>query len=80
VKVEKPITWIGNKSDLSYLFKQLVNEHKVLKIPKGKTIWDVVDACFVDKNGKPFGINVLRKQKDPIKTLSDIKHFAYLMS
>ena len=80
VKVEKPITWIGNKSDLSYLFKQLVNEHKVLKIPKGKTIWDVVDACFVNKNGKPFGINVLRKQKDPIKTLSDIKHFAYLMS
>lgn len=80
VKVEKPITWIGNKSDLSYLFKQLVNEHKVLDIPKGKTIWDVVDACFVDKNGKPFGINVLRKQKDPIKTLSDIKHFAYLMS
>lgn len=80
VKVEKPITWIGNKSDLSYLFKQLVNEHKVLKIPKGKTIWDVVDACFVDKNDKPFGVNVLRKQKDPIKSLSDIKHFAYLMS
>ena len=80
VKVEKPITWIGNKSDLSYLFKQLVNEYKVLKIPKGKTIWDVVDACFVDKNDKPFGINVLRKQKDPIKSLSDIKHFAYLMS
>lgn len=80
VKVEKPITWIGKKSDLSYLFKQLVNEYKVLEIPKGKTIWDVVDACFVDKNGKPFGVNVLRKQKNPIKTLSDIKHFAYLMS
>lgn len=80
VKVEKPITWIGNKSDLSYLFKQLVNEHKVLEIPKGKTIWDVVDACFVDKNDKPFGIDVLRKQKNPKKTLSDIKHFAYLMS
>lgn len=80
VKVEKPITWIGKKSDLSYLFKQLVNEYKVLEIPKGKTIWDVVDACFVDKNGKPFGVNVLRKQKDPKKTLFDIKHFAYLMS
>lgn len=80
VKVEKPITWIGKKSDLSYLFKQLVNEYKVLEIPKGKTIWDVVDACFVDKNGEPFGVNVLRKQKNPIKTLLDIKHFAYLMS
>ena len=79
VKVEKPITWIGNKSDLSYLFKQLVNKHNVLEIPKGKTIWDVVDACFVDKNGKPFGINVLRKQKNPIKTLSDIEYFVYLM-
>lgn len=78
VKVEKPITWIGNKSDLSYLFKQLVNEHKVLEIPQGKTIWDVVEACFVDKDGKPF--ENLRKQQKPIKTLPDIMHFAYLMS
>lgn len=79
VEVTNPIQWIGNKSDLAYLFKLLVNEKKVLELPSQTTIWDIVDACFVDKDGQHFGKNKLRMQQKPKKTAKDIEHFAYLM-
>lgn len=80
VDVANPIPWIGNKSDLSYLFKLLVNENEVLSVPKYTSIWGIVDHCFVDKTGKHFGQETLRKQQTPIKTKEDIEHFAYLMT
>lgn len=80
VEVVNPIPWIGNKSDLAYLFKLLVNDKDVLELPPYKKIWDIVDACFVDKDGKHFGKDTLRKQQVPIKTKDDIEHFAYLMT
>lgn len=80
VKVANPIQWIGNKSDLAYLFKLLVNEKKVLNLPPQATIWDIVDACFVNKDGKHFGKDILRKQQTPKRTAQEIEHFAYLMT
>lgn len=80
VPVSTPIPWVGNKSDLYYLFKLLMNVHKVLDIPNGTSLWKVVDACFVDASGKHFGSENLRIQKVPKKTKADIEHFAYLMS
>ena len=63
--VKTPIIWSGNLSDLPYLFKLLVNDKKVLKLPEGITIWQVVSACFIDESGKHFDKEKLRKQKDP---------------
>ena len=80
VEVANPIPWIGNKSDLAYLFKLLVNKEKVLKINGNATIWDIVDHCFVDKDGNHFGKDKLRMQQTPKKTANDIEHFAYLMT
>ena len=61
--VKTPIIWSGNLSDLPYLFKLLVNDKKVLKLPEGITIWQVVSACFIDESGKHFDKEMLRKQK-----------------
>lgn len=80
VPVSTPIPWVGNKGDLYYLFKLLMNVHKVLEIPKGISLWKIVDACFVDASGAHFGSENLRTQKVPKKTKADIEHFAYLMS
>ena len=77
--VKTPIVWIGNISDLSCLFKLLVNDKKVLQLPPSATIWDVVDNCFVDKNGNHFGKDKLRKQQKPTftryKMLEDVATF-----
>ncbi len=80
VKVEKPIIWIGNKSDLAYLFKLLVNEKQVLMIPPNTTIWDIVDACFVDQDGNHFGKDTLRKQQKPKRTAKKIEILANSMT
>lgn len=80
VPVSTPIPWIGQKSDLYYLFELLMKKHKVLEIPKGTSLWKIVDACFVDASGEHFGSENLRTQKVPKKTKADIEHFAYLMS
>lgn len=74
--VKTPIIWSGNLSDLPYLFKLLVNDKKVLKLPEGITIWQIVSACFIDESGKHFDKEKLRKQKDPTdkrkKMLQDV--------
>lgn len=79
VEVANPIPWIGNKSDLAYLFKLLVNKEDVLKLPPQTTIWDIVDACFVDKNGEHFGKDKLRTQQVPKRTAKDIEYYASLL-
>ena len=61
------------------LFKILVNVKKVLLLPQNTTIWDVVDSCFVDKDGNHFGKDRLRKQQKPavkrLKMLEDVATF-----
>ena len=78
-KIKTPIVWTGNISDLSCLFKILVNVKKVLLLPQNTTIWDVVDSCFVDKDGNHFGKDRLRKQQKPavkrLKMLEDVATF-----
>ena len=75
-EVKTPIIWSGNLSDLPYLFKLLVNDKKVLKLPEGITIWQVVSACFVNESNEHFDKEKLRKQKDPTdkrkKMLQDV--------
>lgn len=78
LKVNNPIRWTGNKSDLSYLIKLLCNEHKVLTFP-GNSLWKVVCECFVDKDGNRFNEANLRDQKKPKLTASTIEKSALLM-
>lgn len=75
-EVQTPITWTGNKSDLTYLFKYLVNVSEVLEPTEGNTIWKVVVHCIVDKNGNRFDSLNLGAQQNPsakrIQKLEDI--------
>ena len=75
-EVQTPITWTGYKSDLTYLFKYLVNVSEVLEPTEGNTIWKVVVHCIVDKNGNRFDSLNLGAQQNPsakrIQKLEDI--------
>lgn len=77
VAVENPIRWAGAKSELPYLIKLLCNTHKVLEY-KG-SVWQIVCACFVDKDGNSFDENNLKDQKKLKQTAVIIEKIADLM-
>lgn len=77
VAVENPMRWIGAKSELPYLIKILGNKHKVLEYSGG--IWQIVCACFVDKDGNSYDEVNLKDQKKPKQTAADIEKIANLM-
>ena len=76
IKVDQPIQWIGLKSDLFYLFKQL---KKLMDVPHECRYWEVIDNAFVDENGVPFGAVSLRDSKIAKTTQSKIESIAKLM-
>lgn len=76
-EVQTPITWIGNKSELTYLFKYLVNEKEVLQPTEGNTIWDVVVHCLVDKNGNHYeNLNLGGQQNPNAKRIQKLEEIA----
>jgi hypothetical protein len=77
VAVENPIRWTGAKSELPYLIKLLCNTHKVLDY--SGSIWQIVCACFVDKDGNPYEESNLKDQKKPKQTAATIEKIANLM-
>jgi len=77
VTVENPIRWTGAKSELPYLIKLLCNTHKVLEYTG--SVWQIVCACFVDKDGNPFNETNLKDQKKPKQTATAIEKIANLM-
>jgi hypothetical protein len=77
VTVERPVRWTGAKSELPYLIKILCNTHKVLDY--SGSIWQIVCACFVDKDGNPFDETNLKDQKKPKQTAAVIEKIANLM-
>lgn len=77
VAVENPIRWTGAKSELPYLIKLLCNTHKVLEC--SGSIWQIVCACFVDKDGNSYQENNLKDQKPPKTTAAEIEKIADLM-
>ncbi|WP_339662316.1 hypothetical protein [Croceibacter atlanticus] len=62
--IDKPITWTGNISELSYFIKQLHNELKLVENLKQQQ-WAVTTNCFIQVNGKPFERSKFRGQKVP---------------
>ena len=77
VAVENPIRWTGAKSELPYLIKLLCNTHKVLEYTD--SVWQIVCACFVDKDGNLFDETNLKDQKKPKQTAAAIEKIAHLM-
>lgn len=62
--IDKPITWTGNISELSYFIKQLHNELKLVENLKQQQ-WAVTTNCFIQEDGKPFERSKFRGQKVP---------------
>jgi hypothetical protein len=77
VAVKNPIHWTGAKSELPYLIKLLCNTLQVLKWQS--SIWQVVCACFVDKDGNRYEESNLKDQKAPKTTAAEIEKIASLM-
>ena len=77
VTVENPVRWTGAKSELPYLIKLLCNTHNVLEYTG--SVWQIVCACFVDKDGNLFDETNLKDQKKPKQTAAVIEKIASLM-
>lgn len=77
VAVKNPIHWTGAKSELPNLIKLLCNTLQVLKWQG--SIWQIVCACFVDKDGNRYEENNLKDQKTPKTTAAEIEKIANLM-
>lgn len=76
-EVKTPITWIGGKGELVYLFRYLVNEKAILHPSEGNTIWDVVVHCFVDKDGNCYdNLNLGGQQKPCAKRITKLEDIA----
>lgn len=63
-KIEKPIIWTGNISELSYFAKQLHNVLKYVENVK-QEIWSITINCFIQENGSQYDRKRLRTQKVP---------------
>lgn len=77
VTVKNPVRWKGAKSELPYLIKLLCNTHNVLEYTG--SVWQIVCACFVDKDGNLFDETNLKDQKKPKQTAAAIEKIAELM-
>jgi len=58
------VVWTGDKQDLSYLIKRLV-ERKIVEIPNGMTIWTITENHFSDYRGNFCGD--YRSQHAPVE-------------
>jgi hypothetical protein len=57
---DKRIVWTGTNKDLQWFMKYLTKESNKIKYHKDD-IWLVASKCFVDKEGKEFAADSLRK-------------------
>lgn len=65
------IMWIGGKSNLTYLFKQLKN-NGIIQLTYNNHIWKTVAHFFCDENGNPYEPSNLNKQQKPKQTAEKI--------
>lgn len=66
---EKPVIWTGNRSELFYFVKLMLNKHKLIK-PMRQRPWEIACNCFVDDMGDAFDFEKIRLLKRP-KTTGD---------
>ena len=68
-KIEKPIIWIGNISELYYFINQLYVKLKLVEDLKQKQ-WEVTNNCFVKADGNQFGRYNFKGQQVPATSKS----------
>jgi len=67
------VVWKGKINVLTELFKQLVKKRKLMQLPKGESIWMMVNARFRDKQrNKEFGHERLGATRPPSEYLRRI--------
>ena len=72
-KIEAPIKWTGDISELAYLIKLIHTKYK--KVDR-TALWKTADLCFVQPTGEPFGSNKLRWQQRPKKSAPMLERLA----
>lgn len=74
------VVWTGEVNALTELFKELVTRKKLVKLPKGTSIWVMVNARFWEKEGnKEFGNDRLAATRAPIDKKKQIDLLVKLM-
>ena len=62
------VVWTGGMNTLAELFKELVTRKRLVRLPKGESIWVMVNARFWNKEGnKEFGNDALSATRTPVK-------------
>lgn len=75
------VVWKGGVSTLAELFRELVTRKKLVKLPKGETLWVMVNARFWDNKGNvEFGNNRLRGTRAPIEAKDTIDMLIRVMN
>lgn len=75
------VMWKGGVSTLAELFRELVTRKKLVQLPKGETLWVMVNARFWDNKGNvEFGNNRLRGTRAPIEAKDTIDMLIRVMN
>ena len=75
------LVWTGEVNALTELFKELVTRRKLVKLPKGESIWIMVNARFWNKEGnREFGSDKLRMTKAPTENKENIDTLVMVMN
>lgn len=65
-EVRQRVIWKGEANTLAELFRRLVNERGLVKLPDGLTLWVMVSGHFWNqKRGEEFDSDLLRKAHAP---------------
>lgn len=77
-KIDKPVVWTGNISELHYFIKLIHNINKSVKNLQQQH-WEVACKCFVDENHQAYERTRLKDQKIPKSTAHIIEKAAKLL-
>lgn len=77
-KINTPVTWTGNISELFYFVKRIHKDLQLVEDLKQKQ-WQVTCICFVDENGEPFDRSKFRTLKRPNLTGDKIDNAVNLL-
>ncbi len=76
--VRRRVIWTGSVNVLAELFRRLVNERELVRLPQGLSLWVMVNGHFWEKERRQeFGCDRLRNTHAP---KGDDKAIAYMVS
>lgn len=79
-EIRRRIIWTGDMNILSELFRRLVNERKLIKLPANHSLWVMVNGHFWEKESKhEFGTDRLRNTHFPQKQDQTIAYMVNIL-